>query len=310
MQRPATRNIDLPCALRSRSALLLTLLCVLPAGCKLANPWTGTDSVARCRELSQEGLAAIERQDWTSAEARFDEAIKACPVDPEARRYYSEALWNRGDHHAALSQLHEAIRLAPSDPALHLRLAELALETGEFETAQREVNEALDLEPTLASAWTIRGRIMSQMGRLEQALADFHRALRYEPENFSALYGAAEAYRAMDRNDRALGALRQLVELFPPGEEPQDVLYLTGMSYLALNRYSEARGIFAQAMRRGPPSAELYARIAEAELMSGNTLAANQHVQAALEINPQHASARAVRERIALARNLRTSTPR
>ena len=130
------------------------------------------------------------------------------------------------------------------------------------------------------------------------------------PENYGALYGAAEVYRAMDRDDRALAALRQLVELFPPGEEPQDVLYLTGMAYLSLNRYPEASGVFARAMRRGPQSAELHSRLAEAELMSGHTQAAHQHVSAALELNPQHAHARAVRERIALARNVETRIQR
>src|SRR5262245_54627057 len=53
--------------------------------------------VAQARQLSQQGLTAMERGDLHSAETLLGEAVKACPADIDARRQYAEALWQRGE---------------------------------------------------------------------------------------------------------------------------------------------------------------------------------------------------------------------
>jgi len=285
------------------SAFVLAGLMLLPSGgCKWASAWkNSSDSMVNSREFSQQGLAAIERQDWAAAEASFSRAIKTCPLDPDARRYYSEALWNRGEQKAALVQLYEAIRLTPTDPALHLRLAELSLEMGDDATALAETTQVLDLEPTSANGWALRGKLMAREGKLTQSLADFHRALKFEPEHYDALYQLAEVHRALNQPRRALNALVQLAELYPPGSEPQEVQYLIGLAYLALKQPEDAAESLRNAVRTGPESADVLCRLAEAELLAGHTMAADQTVRRALAVTPGHEGSLAVLERVGVA---------
>ncbi|MDG2410077.1 MAG: hypothetical protein P8M53_13790, partial [Pirellulales bacterium] len=63
------------------------------------------DSVAMCRELSQQAIVSMEADRWQEAEGLLDRAVTACPIDPDARRYYAETLLQRGASADALSQL-------------------------------------------------------------------------------------------------------------------------------------------------------------------------------------------------------------
>ena len=82
------------------------LLAVLLSGCRL--PGRGgpvSRSVATCRQLSQQGIAALERGQPRQAEALLAKAVDTCSDDPEARRHYGEALWRSGARSEAVAQL-------------------------------------------------------------------------------------------------------------------------------------------------------------------------------------------------------------
>ena len=226
VEAPITRNARVPRQLSWHGGVGyapnwvsfgLCLWLTTSCGCGLTKCWKeGCEAVADCRELSQQGVEALEREDWQTAESSFSQAIQICPIDPIARRNYCEVLWKRGDRPAALNQLHEAIALRSSDPALHLRLAELSLEMADYDTCYREVNEAIDLEPTLAEAWLLRGKLMWRSGRLNQSMTDLHRALKYDPEQRDTLYLLAEVHRGLNQPQQALNVLYQLAEIYPP----------------------------------------------------------------------------------------------
>ena len=55
-----------------------------------------------------------------------------------------------------------------------------------------------------------------------------------------------------------------------PGEEPQRVLYLQGLAFAALARYDDAVEVYSLAIERDRSSAELYYRLAEAQLRAGH----------------------------------------
>ena len=68
-----------------------------------------------CRQLSQQAIARMEADQWQEAEGLLDQAVTACPIDPDARRYYAETLLHRGASAEALAHLEKAIRLTPND---------------------------------------------------------------------------------------------------------------------------------------------------------------------------------------------------
>ncbi|MBN2477185.1 MAG: tetratricopeptide repeat protein [Pirellulales bacterium] len=275
----------------------------LPAGCRLPGRGGPTSkSLAASRQLSQHGIAAAEQGQHEQAEALLAKAVKTCPNDPEARRHYAEALWRRGAQRASIQQLEEAAQLAPDDAMLRVRLAEMHLAAGQMERARQKAEEALDLNPRLPGAWVIRGRVMHAAGHHEQALADYHRCLVYAADNRNVLLSVAELYLQLDRPQAALATLQTLSEAFSPGEEPQEVLYLTGLACTALGRHRDGAECFAAAADRGRATPDVFYRLGEAEWFAGRPAEAAAAAQHALAIQPEHQPSRELLKRIELAR--------
>lgn len=269
------------------------------AGCRLPfSEGPVSRSLLTCRQLSQRGVSALERGDARTAESLLKQAVEACEVDPDARRHYANALWERGRQREALEQLHEALRLSSDDDRLLARAAEMHLALGDIDTAKAAVGEALDLNPQSAAAWALRGRVMLRAGQPRQALADLQRALAYAPDNRQILLDLAEVYRRLDEPQRALANLQSLADSYPPGEEPQQVLYLQGLAMSALGRHDDAVDCLARACGRDRPSPDLLARLAEAELAAGHAAEARSRAQQALLLDPRHAASLALLERL------------
>lgn len=280
---------------RKLTIVLAGVLALATSGCRLpGRDGPVSRSLATCRELSRQGIAALERGDTGQAEALLEEAVDTCAVDPQARRHYAEALWHRGCQTKAIEQLEELIKLAPDDVEARVRLAEMHLAVGQLEQASATVEAALDLAPQAAGAWAVRGRVSAAAAESRQALANFHRALGLEPGNRKVLLEVAELHRRMNQPQRALTALQALADTYPPGEEPQQVLHLTGLAYLGLGRAEDAIAALSTAATRNAPSADLLCHLGEAELKAGRPTAAAAAARQALTVQPRHSSAQAL----------------
>jgi uncharacterized protein (TIGR02996 family) len=273
--------------------------CASAAGCRLlGDRGPVSNEMAACRELSQQGLSAIERADWQAAEACFAQAIKAQPNDATARRHYADVLWRRGAQQQGLVQAEEALRLSSDDPAIAARVGEMNLMLGKIDEAGRLANAALDAHPTAASGWALRARVAAHEGRHEEALADLHRALEQSPADRQLLLEIAEVHRAMNRPQRALAALAALQETYPPGEAPAHVLHLSGLALSAVGRHADAVDAYLAAIESKGPSAELLTCLAEGQLRCGDVEAASHTAEQALAMDPRHAMGRAIWEQI------------
>ncbi len=250
--------------------------------------------VANSRQLSQRGAGAIDRNDWSAAEGLYADAVKACPVDIDARRQYAETLWHRGDTLNAIAQLDEVNRISPDDANLCTRVGEMHLAAGHLEEARHRADQALDLSPQSAAAWTLRARVNFAAGLNEASLADAQRALSYQKADAKLLLLTAEIYRRLDRPQRALSTLESLVDTYPPGEEPKQVLFLQGLALVALGRNLDAVESYQAAAQKGDPDPDLLYRLAEAQSLAGLKDDATQSVRQALARDPSHAGSLAL----------------
>jgi tetratricopeptide (TPR) repeat protein len=284
------------------SERLLVLAIVLFAawpGCRLpGRRGPIPESLAACRQYTRQGVAAAERGQYGEAEALLSKAVDACPVDGEARRHYAEALWKQGSHAEAITQMREALRLAGKDPVMLGRLARMHLEAGHATQASQLADQALDLDPKLASAWSVRGHLSRRAGRPREALADYQRALGYAPADRETLRDIAELYRELGQPQRALASLQSLSDTYPPGEQPAEVSYLTGLAHLALGRAEDAEESLAAAAARGKPSPEVLYQLAEAHLLAGHPALAADAARRALQLRPEHGPSRQLLDRI------------
>jgi len=177
-------------------AVVAMSLGIATCGCRtLSSRGPVSQSVATCRQLTQQGTSAMERKDWKRAESLLARAVQASPGDTDARRNYAEALWHRGAQQEALAQLQEARRLLTEDPNLAVRTGEMHLALGQISSAGQMVDDALRMDPKSAAAWALRGRVAAATGQTRAALADYQRALGYAPQDRDISILVAEAYR-------------------------------------------------------------------------------------------------------------------
>jgi Tfp pilus assembly protein PilF len=243
----------------------------------------------------------MEIGDWARAESLLNQAIEAAPDDAEPRRYMAEALWHRGAASQALEQIEQAVELDDRDASLAVRSGEMLLAAGQTENAMMRAELAIRLDPKLSSAWALRGRVFWKRNEADRALADLQRALQYAPENPELLLDVAVLYRQRGQAARSLASIHQLLDTYPPGEEPQMPLYLEGQILAELGRPTQAATSLIAACRRGPPNADIYCQLAEAQAASGDYSAATVAAQQALAIDASHQASRELLRRMAAA---------
>jgi Flp pilus assembly protein TadD len=250
----------------------LLLLACLFSGCRLVPRRNPAPGLADARRLSNEGLSAIDRQDLERAEALLARAVKACPVDVDARRHYADLLWRRGERMQAVTQITAALELSPDDPGLCVTGGRMYLQMGLLSDAERLAAEAVRLAPRSASAWHLQGQLAMARGQFAAAVQDFHRGLALAPDDPDLLEDTAEAYLRLDRPRRALATLAILGESRGTGPLPTRVLLMEAAAQEAIGRIDDAIDGYRRAVARddAPPAAT--ARLAALEAAAGGAV--------------------------------------
>ncbi|MDR0609707.1 MAG: tetratricopeptide repeat protein [Planctomycetaceae bacterium] len=264
--------------------LWVFLLLIILNGCH----WGGalkpiTPSQILSGERSRLGIAAMERGDLAEAEKRLEEAVKLNKKDIAYRRYYADALWQRGKYEEALQQLNEAIKRGGTDDAsLHISLAEKHLILNRPSTAYQHANTTIRLAPQEYKGWALRGKAgwllaagqqLTELQRDEspekiqqymiQARNDYYRALSFSPNNRDLLPELAAVQMICRQPEHALATWQNLQDLFPKGAEPADLLRGKAEALIALQRFDEAIHCLHIAHQHEPERPEIQQRIRE-----------------------------------------------
>jgi tetratricopeptide (TPR) repeat protein len=269
---------------------LIGILLPMTAGCALfGRREPAASQIAAARQFSQEGVTAIEAGQWERAETLLRQALAASPDDAQSRRYLAEALWHRGAADEALTQIEAAADNPTSDAATAVRAGEFRFARRSWDLALARAEQAIRLDPELPQAWALRGRAFWRMNQPERALADFHHALALTPNDRQLLLDVAVLYRQIGQPARALTTIHLLVETYPPGDVPQQALYLEGVTLQALGRNQQAIESMLAASRRDPPNAEILFQLAQLYAATGDDHAAAAAARQALAVDPVHA---------------------
>jgi predicted Zn-dependent protease len=256
-------------------------------------------AVAEGRDFSRQGAAAMQAGQWQQAEELLRKGLDASPDDPELRRQMAEVLWRRGATNEALAEAAAAVRVKPDDASLVVRAGEMALASGAHDAALDRAEDAIRLDPRLASAWALRGRVFQKTNEPERAFADLQRALVFEPDNAAILFELAMMYRERGDPARCLTTVHHLHDTYPPGEEPQNMLLLEGLTLIELQRPLQACEVLLTATRRGPASADVFFHLAQAQSAAGQGAAAEVALQQALAIDATHQPSRTLLTQLA-----------
>jgi tetratricopeptide (TPR) repeat protein len=255
--------------------------------------------VAAARDLSAQGVAAVNAGQWDHGESLLRQAIEVTPNDVASRRYLAESLWRRGAFDDALVQIEAAARADPSSPEIAVRTGQMLVATRDFEQAVARANQAIRINPKMPAAWALRGRAFWQMNQMERALADLQRALELSPNDRDVLLDIAGIYRQIGQPTRCLTTVRELIDTYPPGQAPQQALLIEGMALIKLDRGRQALESLTAAQRAGPPNADVLCRMAEVYLSLGEIDSAAAAAKNALAIDSNHAASQALLTQLA-----------
>lgn len=281
-----------------RSLIVLLMAVVFSGGCVLSRKRPVAENVITSRELSLNGLEAMERGQWQQAERLLARAIDVCPTDERTHIRYAETLWRRGSVEDSLKHMNEAIKLSGGDPQLLVRQGEMFLALGELEKAGNSADLAIAGNRELASAWALRGDVLFRRQHLDDALSSYHRSLDYEKCNCGVRLAVARIYGLTNQPQRSLTTLAVLSEHYRPGTEPQEVLFLEGLALKELRQYPKAIETLVAASQRGPQSADILYHLADAHWRSGDSANARLSTSAALKLNPYHAASLGLKDRL------------
>lgn len=293
-ERPLVRAAEIAarmgrCVDRLRAIMGLMVGFATLSGCAVFGHRGPTaDDMSTARELSRQGVAAIESGQPQQAEDLLKKSLATLPDDATAHHYMAEALWNRGARDQAIVHIEDAARLDPTDATIAMRAGEMAFAMGHREQAIHYAERAIRLDPKLAGGWSLRARCFRQLNQPDRALADLQRAVELAPDNTDLLLDIASIYRQRGENERCLTAIYRLLDAYPTGNEPQSVLVMEGLTLLDLARPQQATEAFVAAIQHGPPNADLYFYLAESYSSAGRSDEAVAAAQQALAINGEH----------------------
>ena len=164
------------------------------------------------------GNACLRLEMGEEAISAFNRAIALKPDDVEAycNRGVAEMLVKRYD--AAVTNSELALALQPRHFEAMVGNGLAHLEMRHFEAAETAFDAALAIRPDMAELLAHRGRLHLLLGRKEQAEADFDAAATLEPTLELAWRGKARLAMFSGRVERAIVACKRVLEQNPTSE--------------------------------------------------------------------------------------------
>ncbi|MBB5520039.1 tetratricopeptide repeat protein [Amphiplicatus metriothermophilus] len=288
MHRNSERRISR--ALGALAAAVFGAAALLYAPAILAAPSGGSSlpSTTPQRQVDpaasyREGLEALEREDYRTAEKKFGEVLSVLPKNPEANYHMGLAKIGRGKTKSSVRYFERAIRERPSYTEARERLALVQIELGEPDEA-REQLDAMKAQLEACGAGDEcgagrRARLEEAIARVEAALAGGEQAARGMASRPAGLFAqpraaGAERYRDAVRLINEAEYEAAIADLYAAqaivGPHP-DILNYLGFAHRKLARFDEARRYYAQALAIDPDHLGANEYLGELYLELGDT---------------------------------------
>jgi arylsulfatase A-like enzyme/lipopolysaccharide biosynthesis regulator YciM len=256
-----------------------------------ADPAEETNLVLRRRQLHGELASELE-----AMLARIDagDAVPAgrAELDEETLGQLEALGYLAGRGGVAIEEEDARERADPKDRIeLHqlVMSAQSVLGKGDLDAARRHLEEALAKDASMVDAHQMLGTIGMRQERFPEALESFKAALAVKEDHLASLFGLANAYRRMGRNEEALVGFRRLL-----GLDPEDVKAVMAVADLLVadKREPEAVAVLEGALARENPPPLLLNQLGELRALAGHGEAAAELFVRALEAKPELVVAR------------------
>lgn len=248
---------------------------------------TSETLLLRLQPLMEQAVAAQQRGDFATAEARYREVLRTVPEHADATHFLGLIAHQTGHSQAASDLLYRSIVLGPGSALYRHNLGGVLRELGRHAEAEARYREALALRPGYADA--LIGIAMTQTARNqhENALASYRQVLELDTTNFEAQLGCGAALLELARRSEALDCYRQTRGL-ATGDAQR--LHRLGLALREAGAAEDARDCFESALALHPDFVEAHNSLGVALGDLGDLTGAESHYREALRLRPDYVS--------------------
>lgn len=204
---------------------------------------------------------------------------KANGLDPNSPDIQYE-LGRRLQAAEAVSLLQKAVAGRPKWPAAELALAIAELKAGDAKSAEMGLSAFLKRNPNSPVAVAQHGAALVALGRYPEAEPVLRKALELVPNDYDTSLALAELYEHTNRYEEAFAQYRNAADL--KHESPAPLIAAAKLG-LSLKRPLLSGALLDKALERTPRSAEALALYGDVLKARGETKAAREHYQRALQ---------------------------
>ena len=229
------------------------------------------------------GVAYLQKNSLTEAEAEFRQAIRLKPGFVRAYNNLGSTLAQAGDLQEGVRYLREGLKYAPQDFQLRLNLAVALRSTGDADGALASFRVLIREDAGNPDLQYQYGQTLRQTGDLEGAIGAFEKALELNPESVQASYGLGQALKQLGAR-----AKRQ------PSPAAAEFLK-AGTGALSRGDFAAARDAAQHAIASDAGSAEAQYLLGFALWYGGDRIRSASALDESLRLNPAAADANSFR---------------
>jgi Tfp pilus assembly protein PilF len=180
-------------------------------------PAEGEGSVAAASSPKvQEGIDAIQQQDFAKAKVLLTTARAEAPKDAQAAFYLGVAEQNLGDTAAAEKDYGEALGLDPKLTEASVNLSAMLLDQNTADKALEVVTAGLKFQPKHPDLLMNRALALEAVGKKDEAVTAYGAAVEARPANVELRLAYADMLAAAGKNDVALQQVKQASQTDDP----------------------------------------------------------------------------------------------
>jgi len=195
------------------------------------------------------------------------------------------------DKPQAEATLNKFIQTNPNEPYLYFRLANLHIQQKQFNQAKQSLNwivEHKGKEKEGLAAKTLLAKLALQAQDISAAATLVEEVLAMDARHYDALLLKTRISLINGQNDEAIIALREILRDYPKSDE---AMVLLGQAYVKKNSPELAEENFRKALNLNPGNFSAVMPVVSRMVKSEDIGRADEVLQQALAINPNHAGA-------------------
>jgi tetratricopeptide (TPR) repeat protein len=127
------------------------------------------------------GKEHVNKKDYDSAIADFNEAIRINPNDSSVYFYRGYAYYNKNNYDSAIANYSLSIKIDPNNPVTYFNRGNAYFNKNDYSNAIVDYSLSMKINPNNASTYFCRGYAYEAIGDKQRALTDYQSAVQLDP---------------------------------------------------------------------------------------------------------------------------------